>query len=45
MRLSTIAALAAAILLSACQKPPPKPPKPIAGAFAAASQLVAHSCQ
>jgi len=30
MRTFTLAALAAAILLTACQKPPPKPPKPIA---------------
>jgi len=39
MRTFTLAAFAAAILLTACQKPPPKPPKPIA----AVSQLVAQS--
>ncbi len=30
MRFLGLAALTAAILLTACQKPPPKPPKPIA---------------
>ncbi|WP_267874971.1 hypothetical protein [Massilia eburnea] len=30
MRTFTLAALVAAIMLTACQKPPPKPPKPIA---------------
>jgi hypothetical protein len=30
MRILVLAALAAAITLTACQKPPPKPPKPIA---------------
>ncbi len=29
MRFLPLAALAAAILLTACQKPPPKPPQPI----------------
>lgn len=37
MRFLGLAALTAAILLTACQKPPPKPPKPIA----IASQLMA----
>jgi outer membrane biogenesis lipoprotein LolB len=36
MRTFTVAALAA-VLLTACQKPPPKPPKPIANV----SQLMA----
>jgi len=30
MRILVLAALAATISLTACQKPPPKPPKPIA---------------
>jgi len=30
MRTFTLAALIAAVLLAACQKPPPKPPRPIA---------------
>lgn len=30
MRFLTLAALVAAVLLTACQKPPPKPPQPIA---------------
>jgi len=30
MRTFSLVALTAAILLAACQKPPPKPPKPIA---------------
>jgi len=30
MRTFTLAALVATIMLAACQKPPPKPPKPIA---------------
>ncbi len=37
MRILVLAALAAAIALTGCQKPPPKPPKPIA----AASQIAA----
>ncbi len=36
MRFLAFAALAAAVLLTACEKPPPKPPQPIA-----VSQLVA----
>jgi len=35
--LIALAAFVAALMLSACQKPPPKPPQPIA----AASQLLA----
>lgn len=42
MRLPALAALVAAILLSACQKPPPKPPKPIAEALCATSQIMAQ---
>lgn len=37
MRTFGLAALVAVFLLTACQKPPPKPPKPIA----MASQMVA----
>ena len=37
MRTVIATALAAAVLLTACQKPPPKPPKPVAFA----SQLIA----
>lgn len=36
MHFLAYAALAAAVLLTACQKPPPKPPQPIA-----VSQLLA----
>lgn len=41
MRTFTLAALVAAALLTACQKPLPKPPKPIAQL----SQIVVRSCQ
>ena len=37
MRTLVLAALAAAFVLTACEKPPPKPPQPIA----LASQLLA----
>ncbi|MCE3265132.1 MAG: hypothetical protein K0R43_4211 [Pseudoduganella sp.] len=37
MRLLCLAVLAAAVLLTACEKPPPKPPQPIV----ALSQLMA----
>lgn len=37
MRSLVLAALTATVLLTACQKPPPKPPQPIA----AVSQLLA----
>lgn len=30
MRILALAALAATVLLTACEKPPPKPPQPIA---------------
>jgi hypothetical protein len=45
MRILVPAALVAALLVSACQKPPPKPPKPIAALEFADGQLLAHSSQ
>jgi uncharacterized lipoprotein YbaY len=45
MRILVPVALVAALLVSACQKPPPKPPKPIAVLAAESSQLLAQSSQ
>jgi hypothetical protein len=41
MRILVPAALAAAFLLSACEKPPPKPPQPIAAEVRLPSQVLA----
>jgi hypothetical protein len=45
MRILVPAALVAALLVSACQKPPPKPPKPIAALEVGGGQLLAQSSQ